>query len=855
MNTLLGSFLAAVLVAQAQGGALQGKVVDDQGKPVTDAQVVLFTPEPWIGVGEPVELQTRTGAQGGFRFSPSRLHRAADSRLWAYRPGLAVAAISGSSPPFELVLHKAQTRTVKVEGPDGRPVAGARLSPLILSGPGRSSRDELPESLAAQLAVKTGADGQATLNDLVGGDKLVTVRLKAPSIGTQDLQLLVDPPPNNQGATITIQLSATQRLAGRVRNRAGQAVAGQEVEVWSRGDFFRRMNPVVFQGGPVRTAADGSFRTPENLLVGSTYMVVVRAPAFEPIFSRWITIGPQPPLSLPLLQRPLRTIRGRVVDRQGKALSEVEVFQSGDGPERTTTRTHADGRFKLEGFREGPVFLLARREGFRYFGRLIKPGEEEVVVRMIKIGERPAPELHTLPEPIRREEAQALTRRLVQPCWDAAVAQKDREAASRTLVILADGDPLLVLRRLETEDVASRVEPIQFFAILALARSDPARAEELAESIDPLISRGLAFWTVADALPSAARDHKLALLARAAAQAKATEAPVTVARIARSLNGLGEKEKARALVAAYLGDGKVDPRLRLDRGLWLARLDATAALGIARELAANNRQEVNQILWNVALGLAEDNPAEAERVLRLVPQGKGRSWMHPVLAWKMALSDPARARRLADESQRYHDSPQTYLYLACGLKGRDPAAAEAAFWEGIKGIDRLLDEGAQRFAMKIRGGPAALMPLVEQIDPTLVSEVFWRALAARAPLANPRALSDGSLSELVQFLAWYDREVAAALFESDRVLREQSADPVLARRVPDFLSWLLWNPPAAVEWLERLRATSDEDAKAILKLREDVGIRLGHSYEDRWRLTWYRYGYGQMKTPLDREVW
>ena len=201
--------------------------------------------------------------------------------------------------------------------------------------------------------------------------------MTAISIGTQDLHLITDPARNIQGATITIQLRATQRLAGRVRNRNGQAVAGREAEVWTRGDSLLRTNRVVFQDGPVRTAADGSFRTPANLLVGSTYMVAVRTPGFEPVFSGWITIGEQPPRLLALLQRPLRTIRGRVVDRQGKALSGVEVFQSGDGPERTTTRTQADGRFALGGFREGSVFLFARREGYRYFGRLIKPGEDE----------------------------------------------------------------------------------------------------------------------------------------------------------------------------------------------------------------------------------------------------------------------------------------------------------------------------------------------------------------------------------------------------------------------------------------------------------------------------------------------
>ena len=57
-------------------------------------------------------------------------------------------------------------------------------------------------------------------------------------------------------------------------------------------------------------------------------------------------------------------ISGRVVNRHGKPLANVEVFQSGDGPERTTTRTDGDGRFALGGFNQGPVFLLRGVRGF-----------------------------------------------------------------------------------------------------------------------------------------------------------------------------------------------------------------------------------------------------------------------------------------------------------------------------------------------------------------------------------------------------------------------------------------------------------------------------------------------------------
>ena len=162
------------------------------------------------------------------------------------------------------------------------------------------------------------------------------------------------------------------------------------------------------------------------------------------------------------------------------------------------------------------------------------------------------------------------------------------------------------------------------------------------------------------------------------------------------------------------------------------------ALGIARDLAASDRQDANQILWNVAIAVADDNPAEAGPRAAIGP-APGRPELdasgHRLEA---GPKRPCAARRLVDESQRYDDSPQTYLYLACGLKERDPAAAKAAFWKGIKEIDRLLDEKPMSLAMGIGGGPAVLLPLAEQIDPTLVPEVFWRAaLAARPPLDTP----------------------------------------------------------------------------------------------------------------------
>jgi hypothetical protein len=233
------------------------------------------------------------------------------------------------------------------------------------------------------------------------------------------------------------------------------------------------------------------------------------------------------------------------------------------------------------------------------------------------------------------------------------------------------------------------------------------------------------------------------------------------------------------------------------------------------------------------MAVAEDDPAEAERVLRLVPQRLGAKWVEPAVAWKMARRDPARARRLVEESERYDDSPQTKFYLACGLKARDPAAAEAEFWKGIRRMDQLLEQGADSLAPLVKGGAAALMPVVEQIDPTLVPEVFWRALAARPPADNPGSPNDPYyLRDLVPLLSWYDRDAAAVVHEEGGNQAKQLGDGEPATWRIRILGTLAFDPRGAVAALEQLHATTDREAKAVLTLRENVGTSLGRSYEE-----------------------
>ena len=183
MTTLFGSVLAAALLAQIQGGQLEGNVVDDQNRPVDGAQIAFRSPVPWRSKVAPVDLRATAAGDGRFRIVlPSLPGGYIGRRLWAYRAGLALAAepiLEGT--PQNMVLHKPVPKAIKIEGPDGRAVAGARVAPRVISFRERGSMAAaVPESLAESLAVTTGPDGSATLDYLAPGQRLDTVRQSRP---------------------------------------------------------------------------------------------------------------------------------------------------------------------------------------------------------------------------------------------------------------------------------------------------------------------------------------------------------------------------------------------------------------------------------------------------------------------------------------------------------------------------------------------------------------------------------------------------------------------------------------------------------------------------------------------------
>ena len=103
---------------------------------------------------------------------------------------------------------------------------------------------------------------------------------------------------------------------------------------------------------------------------------------------------------------------------------------------------------------------------------------------------------------------------------------------------------------------------------------------------------------------------------------------------------------------------------------------------------------------------------------------------------RMAPVDPDRARRLVVTTNNDEFRVKALMFLALGLKDRDRNAAIASFREGIRQLDRGRALGGE---IMHNWEIAALTFVAEQIDPTLVPEIFWRALAAATALRRSAA--------------------------------------------------------------------------------------------------------------------
>ena len=879
VTSIVLAVLAQVAASAQAGKELSGVVVDAQGRPAAGVEVLLSSLHR-IGGTNPTLGRTTTDAQGRFRHAvpaSSRDDAIEIWTLWASRPGttLGVQAVGAGEglarldAPLKLTLGPPRTYDVQVLAPDGRPVDGARVCPMYcqvhaqrtpISGVVYSL--PIPRELLEALSVRTDARGTVELAGLPP-DSGSFVRVETKRFGTQSLMLSIA----KTGPAIA-RLAPVGGLIGRVKGDNPAAAAGLtiRVESSSNGPNSRVFAPDGH--AEVRIDATGRFEVPA-LAVGKLRLSLNPRDGQQdrdlPAGDRAIEPGKITEITITLagLNR-IRTVDGRVVDRQGQPVAGAVVFQSGDGPKRTRTTTDGQGRFQLVGVDEGLAFLFAEKVGFRFHGRRIDETPGAITLTLTRTGEKPVVALRTRPSRLPHEEELALARRVLDAHAEKVLKGGNPDETFEVLQGLARVEPERVLAEAEKGKDPALSDSLRWQVVQGMAHEDPVAAAEVAETIGVPMVRALAYVTIGDTLGPTPEDRarRLALLDQALLHARgekeADKRLACLGLIADHWLDLGERDKA----AKLLREGERTAR-ELPNAAWagyargafaeeLAQIDLAAALALIKDLS--DPGEFDRHHANIAHELAGKDPAAAERVLAMVREPWYRGYGSIRVCYRMAPVDLARARRIAGAIEHTLMKPYALGLMAQALAGSEQTrhtAAEllaAAFAELTKAVDAGTDVFNNMESAAVTA--ATLLPVAEAIDPALVPEYLWRSLSFRRPTPGPGSdrgqggRLDQASAGLAMRLARYDPDLAHSLL--DPIARRMADDPmdlgaVVGREVIVALG--LIDPKRAVALLEQLPDAAPDTL--LHQTRERARLELAAMFtrpgERRWKYLQGKY--------------
>jgi Carboxypeptidase regulatory-like domain len=882
--------------------AIQAEVVDSRGYPlpVIDVGVTIR----YVRGSDPAKTvfeRTKSNGQGQARLEVARyrpIGLALDAYVWAYEPGRSAAAtmvnlrVRTPPPPVRLTLEEPAKWTITVRDADDRPLAGLRIAPYALRPAGRRSFWlTVPDEWVDRLTTTTDAEGTAAPTCLPPNMQLLAIRVAGPGVAPHALAISASP------GTGALKLGRPGRLAGIVRTATGQPLADVPVEVWVResGDVPESIanrpitptEPLRFEPPSLKTGLQGAFQTPPTLLNGSAYRVSIRHDGYLPFLSDWVTLDGERTTVAPIRLEPYRTLRGKITDRQGRAVAGARVFLAGHG---LAVATDAEGRFSLGGVKPGKTVLLAERAGFRLRGWPVEPSAiaEMGSLTLVHMGESPEPVIKPMAEAMPREKSRALADELLGPLLRDEKNQQNDHMKLAGIAALGAFDPDRALDLLQSGEFQKDNHYAHAQAEIAakLAEKDSARATTLVEAIPDSRAKVDYLVDVAKALPASQRDRKNALLEQAANAIKDLgsyrQLYGPLPAIAEQWLDLGERDRARLLLQK--GMTSYDSVRSESAGtlpeflMQLARLEPDQAVERLRKLPDLNKDTTRPPLYDsaaaVAVGLAIDHPAEAERALNLWKRsGIQILTNHYVmqLCYRLARVDPTCARRVAMAQRGPAERALAWAYVALGLAEKEKTGAAEAVDHAIEEIDRLRESGPGPEPIQRIGGvlsmyptnPAALiLPVVERAAPDQLDDVFWRAVALHPRLEadQERDLQNSYLGFGCILLARYDRAVAAALFTPmDAYLR--SLAELKDRRNAFASSHLVAkgciDPRAASALLDSLTPPGpfdpplgdyDSSSNPAHSARITLAKALGQSPEKRWKYLWSRM---RTQLPLD----
>ncbi len=734
---------------------------------------------------------------------------------------------------------------------EGKPVPGAGVSGHL---------ELAQETYGGFVGAVTDRQGRFRITGLPPN---ATVQLAA-TCGEATTAAPVSIPSSKETIDLTIRPENAVALFGRVKDPAGRPVAGAAVRVSARKRGSRDIPIEWFtvayddEGrSVVRTGADGQFRTPRQLRPDMEYQVDVEADGYAPAATEWNKLDDRKLWYMPALTlqpaTTTRTVAGRVVDSAGRPVAGAVVFQAGDGPALTRTTTGPDGRFRLPGIYREPAFLFVEADGLAFEGHRIGAGDEAVELKARRVGEPAAgPPLHTLPPVLPREEEKALARRMIGTDLTLLTGETTRESYP-----LAHALPRVDFDRawdlVENRAVADPFmkEALRLGCADVLAATNLEEAAAVAEAALQPSARSGFYCRASDSLPKADRARKLDLLDKALRHARADPRPgeklAALGRIGIRLLEAGEIERGTQVLreGQHLADtlpkvarrqGAIPHPSRGRFASKLARIDARAALELAEGFA-----DIEGTLYksDVALALADRDPAVSEQVFGGLKRQELRDPMLILAVGRMAGIDRDRARRLVEMAGQPRGQALALGAMAQALADTDRKEASALIDEAFRRLEKLPRTVLPRLKMLACVADGHLLPTAEKLDPELLRRGFWLAVALRPDRpagGDPAGSYEEGIADLAIALARYDRAVARQVLEPAagraRALIERST---LTRGHDLFIAAAMIDPAWAVTLVDALPDdTPGRPLHPKATIRRLIAEMLAYDGPERW---------------------
>jgi hypothetical protein len=751
------------------------------GRPIAGAEVHLYPS------GGGIVRTARTDEGGGYTFYS--------------RPGPMTVSLFGTPPPHALgpglnsrdVQVPANGAQVEVEPLEAIPAAPP-LRFVVRDETGRpAARAVIRAQSSSRYMPRTANDrGEFAVPGLPPGGQ-VTVEVQ------QGGRLTDGPVYASAGRTdpvpVTIVPGLAIAMAGRVLGRGGAAIPDAVLKVEfradpSQGGGFSFPQPVGFgEGDEFRTGPDGTFQTPREIYrKNRQFRVQATAEGFSPGATDWVSCEAGDLLEFPdLILRPSqapRPIAGRVLDRQGRGVAGASVYTTIGGYRVTTDGA---GRFRLAEVPGGTALVFAEKDGYRFGGAIVGARDASVDVRLARRDEPPSSIPKAQPPPLSRADERAMAREWLAPMVAAARAGSLGRLGPAVLPALARVDPDRVLLMIENRAVAPSPDVLHP-VVLRQFESDPAAAVATIEADHDPAARAGCLLAIADAIPRADRARRIEWIDRALAEVRQVESKDPrlglLGQVADRWLDLGLLDRARPVlregrsIIATMPEDAYSPAAEPFAEV-LAAIDLPTARPILGAKVMTNvggdiADMVKGQLAGAAIRLAATDPAEAERlVTNAFPNFSAASPDVLQICRRMARADLPRARRILDAIERFGRAefssepeikPAGLGLMAMELAEFDPGTSRRLLDETFDRLRALASEGNPFRRSPISTLMAALLPIVERIDPDRLEERLWLTAAVGAPVFDSPFLN--SLQPpivLAMLVSRYDRTMADSI--------------------------------------------------------------------------------------------